>query len=75
VDLEHLPGEYAFSHAEVYTASGQEIRHDIRADKPVPSRISVTDPMFCIVSEPNSIDKADVELTDDRLEEKPISAG
>jgi hypothetical protein len=74
VDLEHLPGEYAVSHAEFYTASGQEIRHDIRADKPFPSRISVTDPMFCIVSEPKSIDKADFELINDRLEEKPISA-
>ena len=41
VDLEHLPGEYAVSHAEFYTASGQEIRHDIRADKPIPSRIRV----------------------------------
>ena len=74
VDLEHLPGEYAVSHVEFYTASGQEIRHDLRADKPFPSRISVTDPMFCIVSEPNSIDKADVELIEDRLGEKPISA-
>jgi hypothetical protein len=41
VDLEHLPGEYAVSHAEFYTVSGQEIRHDIRADKPIPSRIRV----------------------------------
>ena len=41
VDLEHLPGEYTVSHAESYTASGQEIRHDIRADKPIPSRIRV----------------------------------
>jgi hypothetical protein len=75
VELEHIPGEYVVSRAEFYTASGQEIQHVIRADKPIPSRISVKDPMFRVVPEPNSIDKADVELIDDRLDEKPISAG
>ena len=71
VDLEHLPGEYTVSRAEFYTASGQEIQHDLRADKPFPSRISVKDPTFLVVPDLNSIDKADVELIDEQ--ENPIS--
>jgi hypothetical protein len=74
VGLEHIPGEYVVSRTEFYTASGQEIQNDVRADKRFPSRISVKDPKFRVVPEPNSIDKADVELIDDRLGEKPISA-
>jgi hypothetical protein len=70
VDLEHLPGEYAVSHAEFYTASGQEIRHDIRADKPIPSRIRVKNHTFGIVPEPNSIDRATLEFVDARQRKK-----
>lgn len=75
VDLEHLPGEYAVSHAEFYTASGQEIRHDIRADKPIPSRIRVKNHTFGIVPEPNSIDRATLEFVDARTEEEALSEG
>lgn len=75
VDLEHLPGEYAVSHAEFYTASGQEIRHDIRADKPIPSRIRVKNHTFGIVPEPNSIDRATLEFVDARTEEDAPSEG
>jgi hypothetical protein len=67
VGLEHIPGEYSVSRAEFYTASGQEITHDIRADKPIPSRISVRDSVLRVVPEPSSIDEANVELTDDRF--------
>ncbi len=75
VGLGHMPGEYAVSHAEFYTASGQEIRHDIRADKPIPSRISVEDHAFRVVQEPNSIDWANLRLVDDRLKAEPPSEG
>ena len=75
VDLEHLPGEYAVSHAEFYTASGQEIRHDIRADKPIPSRIRVKNHTCGIVPEPKSIDRATLEFVDARTEEEALSEG
>jgi hypothetical protein len=75
VDLEHLPGEYTVSHAESYTASGQEIRHDIRADKPIPSRIRVKNHTFGIVPEPKSIDRATLEFVDARTEEEALSKG
>ena len=74
VGLEHIPGEYTASRAEFYTASGQEIQYDLRADKPIPSRISVRDRAFRVVEEPRMIDGADFELTYNWLEEEPSSA-
>lgn len=73
VDLEHIPGEYAISRAQFYTASGQEIQHDIRPDKRIPSRISVRGEEFRVVPEPREVDIGALELIDERLEEVPPS--
>ena len=73
VGLEHIPGEYTVSRAVFYTASGQEIQHDIRSDKPIPSRISVEDNQFWVVPEPSEIDVGALKLIDKRLEEVPPS--
>jgi len=73
VDLEHIPGEYTISRAEFYTASGQEIQHDIRPGKAIPSRISVRGDEFRVVPEPSEIDVGALELIDERLEEVPPS--
>jgi hypothetical protein len=70
VELDHLPGDYAVSYVEFYTASGQEIRHDILADENIPSRIRITYRAFRIVPEPNSIDSAALELVDARTYEE-----
>lgn len=75
VGLEHLPGEYVASHARFYTASGQEFRYDIRADKPIPHRIRLIDQGFWIVPEPNSIDSATLEFIDERLDRGSLSQG
>ena len=73
VDLEHIPGEYVVSRAEFYTASGQEIQHDIRPDKPIPPRIAVGEDKFRVVPEPSEVDEGALVLIDERLEEVPPS--
>lgn len=61
------------SDGTLFTASGQEIQHDIRPDKRIPSRISVRGEEFRVVPEPREVDIGALELIDERLEEAPPS--
>ena len=72
VELGHIPGEYAASRVEFYTAAGQEIQYDLRADKSIPARVLVKDRNFRVVPESNSIDGATLELINEGMG-KPTS--